>query len=111
MHHEKPYFELEQLLPNQDWTYDYEDVWELAEDRVSGLTDEQCRRLLRDIDLMFRLCADSAARKARYCLNGAFLEQGDDFDIWLLAVRRRTEHALAGIHSEPVQAPPGSCGR
>lgn len=106
MHHEEPYFELEQLLPNQDWTYDYADVWELAEDRVSGLTDEQCARLLQDVDRMFSDHADSATRKACYYLNGAFADAADDFDVWLLAVRRRAEQALAGIHSEPLQAPP-----
>ena len=92
---------------SQDWYDDYDDPYSAAEAWMLETRDERLATLFREIDEFFRGVPDSVARRDYFELNGAFPRNGEAFDKWLLAVRRRIELALAGVHTEPMHVPPG----
>jgi hypothetical protein len=104
-----PYFELDQLIGcqlGQDWLLEFEGVYQAAEVWMTRRSDDGLRRLVAEIDVIFDLEKDTAARRKHFRTGYAFSSLDDSFDVWLRAVQRRATEALAGIHTNPLQDPP-----
>ncbi len=107
------FYELDQFVGlqlDQDWSDDFADPYAAAEEGISRRSDEQLRQIHGEITRFLNGVAAIEERLIYFDLNGAFPGRGNAFDVWLQAVRRRIEQALAGIHSEPLEAPPGYYG-
>jgi hypothetical protein len=104
----EPYFRLDQFIGYQlyqDWMFDFDGVYEAAEEWITSVTDPELRGLVDDIDLLFRSVPDATERRKMFRTHYAF-DDNETFDVWLRAVRERAAEAVAGIHNHPLVDPP-----
>ena len=83
---------------------DFEDPWEATESHIVTYL-EGLASLQSDLDHLFATVATSDARLRTFRTAREAFRTGEEFDVWLQAVRRRLQQAHAGIHLEPLVDP------